>query len=335
MRIDLPLKETWSAVSEQYRAVLPSLSATTQVQVYAGYQHALQEATSGIARLFSHKRSIATVEPTEPAVAMVETAFAADAYHIRHLPVDTARVEAAATEPLLLDASDLAFVVLTVDDPVTGRLYDHSRLLSEIKDQRIFRIHLSHAAHGFGLGVCQPAPFEVRILSLSPERALLVAGERFKVLPTLAPRLPWHAPVAVSDRLAVLPDDRYQAQRKTIVDFESALPQGFRPYFASSDQQRLFDRAVIVADHLDGFAVIDELARVMALKLHEFPGGDDKLETTSPCRWNEPRITDWLLKRGESEEVVRGLFVVDPSLISPGLSATLNLAAQNLRSLQG
>jgi hypothetical protein len=330
VRIDLHPTETWSAVSEQYRAALPGLASNTQIQIYAGYQHALHEAALGIARLFSHKRSIATVEPVEPAVAAIEAVFASETYNIRHFCDD-----ASFSDSSELDSGDLAFVVLADDDPATGRLYGHSSILQELKDQRTFRIHISHAAHCFNRGVIQPAPFEVRILSLSPERALLVAGERFKVVPALAPSLPWHAPVAVSDRLAVFPDERYQAQRKAILEFETSLPKGFRPYFKSTDQQRLFDRAVIVADGLDGYAVIDELARAVALKLHDFPGSDDKLETISPCRWNEPRVTEWLLKRGEPEEVVRGLFVVEPALINPGLPDRLQAVAQTLRSLQG
>jgi len=330
VRIDLPPKKTWSAVSEQYRAALPFLTAETQVQVYAGYQHALYEATLGIARLFSHKRAIATVEPREPAIASIETAFAADSYTIRHWSDDASTAELSG-----LDASDVAFAVFTEDDPVTGRLFDHSRVLRELKEQRIFRIHISHAAHSFLRGITQPAPFEVRILSLSPERALLVAGERFKVFPALAPLLPWHAPVAVSDRLAVFPVENYQTQKKTIVDFEASLPKGFRSYFKATDQQRLFDRAVVVADHLDGYAVIDELARVTAHKLREFPGNDDHLETISPCRWNEPRITDWLLRLGEPEATIRGLFVIEPALIVPGLQAQLQSVAQTLHEAQG
>lgn len=336
MRIDLPLKETWDAVSEQYRAALPGLSPATQVQIYAGYQHALFEATVGLGRLFSHKRSIATVEPAEPVAAAIEAAFAGEGYNIRHLrDLSSLNASSAADEALLQNATELAFVVFSDDDPVTGRVFDHSRLLGELKDQRIFRIHLSHAAHRFAPGIPQPAPYEIRICSLSPERALLVAGERFKIQPALAPRLPWHAAASVDERLAVISPERYQVQKKTILDFEDSLPEGFRSYFDAKDQQRVFDRAVIVADEVDGFALIDELARALGVALAVAPGVDGQLETSSPCRWNDLRYTDWLLARGEKETTIRGLIVIDPALLKPELPSALVTAARTLKALQG
>lgn len=325
MRIDIPANESWRALSDEYRSALGfAAEPGVQVQVYAGYQHALHEATHGLARLFSHKRSIALVEPAEPAIAQLAVTFAEDTYNLRHW--SEATVDS-------IDAGDLAFVLFSDDDPVTGRLYDHSRLIAAIKDQRVFRIHVSHSEHRFAGEVSRPAPFEARILSLSPERAVLVAGERFRVQPQLAPMLPWKSHGPAVEHLARVSKAADDERKSRILDFESRLPQGFRAYF-SAGERRVFDRAVIVAEGVDGFAVIDELALGLNHKLTP-AGTDGDLETTSPCRWNHPRFTDWLLKRGESEETIRGLMTIAPRLLTPDLHSRLAAAAALLRSLQG
>lgn len=325
MRIDIPANESWRALSEEFRSALGfAADPGVQVQVYAGYQHALHEATHGMARLFSHKRSIALVEPAEPANARLAVTFAEDTYNIRHwneASIDT------------IDASDIAFVLFSDDDPVTGRLYDHSRLIAAIKDQRLFRVHISHAEHRFNDEVPRPAPFEARILSLSPERAVLIAGERFRVQPQLAPMLPWKSHGSATEHLARVPKAAHDEHKTRILEFESRLPKGFRPYFAADDA-RVFDRAVLIAEGVDGSAVIDEVARGLGHKLTP-AGSDSELETTSPCRWNHPRFVDWLLKRGETEEGIRGLIILAPSLLNTDITARLEAAATLLRTLQG
>lgn len=325
MRIDIPANESWRALSDEYRSALGfAADPGVHVQVYAGYQHALYEATHGLARLFSHKRSIGLVEPAEPAIAQLAVMFAEETYNIRHW-----------SEAVLdsIDASDLAFVLFSDDDPVTGRLYDHSRLLTALKDQRVFRIHVSHSEHRFLGALSRPAPFEARILSLSPERAVLIAGERFRVQPQLAPMLPWKSHGTADEHLARVAAPVYDEQKARILDFESRLPQGLRPYF-TADEKRVFDRAVIIAEGVDGSAVIDEIARVLNHPLTP-AGTQSDLETTSPCRWNHPRFTDWLLRRGETEEIIRGLIALTPQVLTADLPDRLAATATLLRSLQG
>ena len=64
------------------------------------------------------------------------------------------------------------------------------------------------------------------------------------------------------------------------------------------------------------------------------PGLNGQLESASACRWTSPRLSDWLIKRGEKEEVLRGLVMISGEVINPDLPSKLERAAQTLRKLQ-
>lgn len=329
MRFDIPAHDSWIAASEKLRAALPFQDPAVQVHAYAGYQHAIFEVTQGLARLFSHKKTIAVQEPIEPALEAIVSAFSEEAYTVKRIqPSDWGKTA------IWLDAiaSDLIFVVASEDDPVTGRRFDLAALDTTLKEKRVFRVKLSHASYSEE-AIARPAPFEIRILSLSSDLAVAVGGERFKGTPVLAPRMNWRADRVGQASLAPLSPAELSRRKKAVVDFESRLPDGFRPYF-SPDAHRVFDRAVIYAPNMDGSAVIDEVAKRVGVSLSE-PGGASPLETTSPCRWNHPRFTDWLLARGDSEEQVRGLVAIDVDRIDATMAKALAEAAKTIAKRQG
>ena len=75
MRIDLPVNESWNSVAKRLREHFQLPDTNIQVQAYAGFQHALHEATHGLAKLFSHKKTIALFGPIEPAIEAIVSAF--------------------------------------------------------------------------------------------------------------------------------------------------------------------------------------------------------------------------------------------------------------------
>jgi hypothetical protein len=320
MRIDIPQNEKWTAICEGYRAALPFQDPAVQVQVYAGFQHALTEASQGLARLFSHKKTIALVTPTEPALEAIAIAFSEEGYTVKNATAQ----EVADPEWLAPIQNELLFVLMSEDDPVTGRLNDLSPINAALKEKRIFRIVLSHASHTIS-PIARPHIFEVRVLSLKPEVALIVAGERFRVIPTLASRLPWSDQNPAED-LKI--QSSFEAD---ILAFEDQLPPGFKVYFNKGDA-RVFDRAVIFHPQLDGSAVIDQLAESSGKKI-ALAGAATPYDSSSPCRWNNPRFTDWLLTRGFSEETVRGLIIIDGAYVK-GLGPSLASAAKTILKLQ-
>lgn len=326
MRIDLIPPEAWTTLCEKYRAKLPFPERDqVQVQIYSGYRHALLEITQSLSRLFTHKKTIAVSSKTEPAFESVAVGFSEEGCVVQTLEVATAAEQAS---KLATMSKELLFTLVSEDDPITGRLYDFSPIDLALKDQRIFRIRLSHDAFR-SKPLSKPGPYEIQILSLRPDLALVIAGERCRISPTLAPRLPWTMPAEAVILKDLAPS---VSKKKEIEDFESKLPAGFHRYFAPG-VPRLEDRAVIWHPSFDGSAIIEELATCLGENLTA-PGETSTLESSSPCRWPSPRLTEWLLSRGEKEEVLRGMVVISAALLEKNLAPQLKQVAATLTKMQ-
>src|SRR4051794_19072083 len=118
MRIDLPLNDVWLALCAQYKAELPFKDEKGyHAQVYLGYQHALWEIAQGLGKLFAHKKTIAIVEPTEPAFEHVAVAFSENEYTVKTIKAADLEKPEAWIDPI---QNDLLFVLFPEDDPVTG-----------------------------------------------------------------------------------------------------------------------------------------------------------------------------------------------------------------------
>ena len=319
------MPDAWGRLSEQYRAALSLKEPALNIQVYAGIGHAVSEITKSLAKLYTHKKTIAVISGIDPTFEKVAVAFSEEGYVVKNLKVEEAMLTD--TWAPLLD--DLLFVLTCEDDPVTGRLYPFES--ATFANKRIFRLHVSHEAHR-AKPLARPEPFVAQILSLTPERALMVAGERVKVEPQFAPVLHWPSESAEQISKTINHTSTQTKSPSDVTEFEANLPAGFRAYFTATDA-RLFDRVVIYHPDFDGSAVIDELAKTMQIQLPA-PGEPSLLETTSACRWESPRFNDWLLARGESEPTTRGLVVLSQSLIANGLRAHLETAAAKIARLQ-
>jgi hypothetical protein len=297
------------------------------IQIYAGVGHAVAEVTKALAKLYTHKKTIAVVEGVDPTFSKVAVAFSEEGYVVKNLKIKDALLPE--TWSALMD--ELLFVLTCDDDPVTGRLYPFET--GPFNGKRIFRLHVSHELHRTQ-GIKRPEPFVANILSLTPDRALMVAGERVKIEPQLAPSLHW--PIESAEQIAAhlgMPDPNVAAPSQSDVEeFEQNLPAGFKAYF-KADDARLFDRVVIYHPDFDGSSVIDELAKTMQVALRA-PGEPALLESTSACRWESPRFNDWLLARGESDATTRGLVILSSTLIAKGLRTHLETAAAKIARLQ-
>jgi hypothetical protein len=318
------MPDAWGRLSEQYRAALPLKEPALNIQIYAGVGHAVSEITKSLAKLYTHKKTIAVIDGVDPTFNRVSVAFSEEGFVVKNMSV----TEANAPETWAPLMDDLLFVLISDDDPITGRLYPFEA--GPFNGKRIFRIHVSHEAHRQST-LKRPDPFVVNILSLTTDRALMVAGERVKIEPQFAPSLHWlpETNEAIAKKLGT----RENAMAATEVgEFEATLPAGFRAYF-SRTESRLFDRTVIYHPDFDGSAVIDELSQTLQVSLAR-PGESSLLETTSACRWESPRFNDWLLARGETEATTRGLIVISSSLIKNNLRAHLETAAAKITRLQ-
>jgi hypothetical protein len=309
---------------------LPFQDHATHVQLYFGYQHALWEITQELAKIFAHKKTIAVVAGREPAFDDVAAAFSAQEYTVRYLTAE----EVQAPEKWLPSVEkDLLFVLSSEDDFVTGQIYDLAPLDRALKDKRVFRVVVSHSA--FHLRPeAKPGLYDVRVLSLSRERALMIGGERARVTPHVAPKLPWSGddPAAITRLLHVQDSKETEKKKAAVQSFEALLPQGFQALF-KKDEARTFDRAAIFSAEFDGSAVVDELTHLLGTGAAK-PGFDEPFDTTSPCRWQSPKFADWLSRRELSPAQIRGLVILTADELSPGLGKKLEQAAEKIRLLQ-
>ena len=332
MRVDVPQPDAWGRLSDQYRTALaetfPSLKdAGLNVQVYAGVGHAVSEITKAIAKLFTHKKTIAIVQGVDQSFGPVAVQFSEEGFVVKNIT----REEAAKPETWSALIEELLFVLVCNDDPITARLYPFDG--SAFTGKRVFQIHMCHESQRWG-PVTRPAPFGVQIWSLSSDRSLMVAGERCKIQPQLAPNIFWRAESDQEITASLIPMTAadLSAREKMVREFESNLPAGFKAYFGANEP-RLFDRTVIYHPDYDGSAIIDELAVNMQISIKR-AGETSPFETTSACRWESPRFIDWLISRGETEATTRGLVIVSSDLIDRGLATHLATAAAKIARLQ-
>ena len=331
MRIDLPPTDSWTALSDQYRVQLAAKTPAfadpaLQVQIYAGYAQGIWETTQSLAKLFQHKKTIAIVGKSELIFESIATAFSEDGYALKYIDLEDAKwfdeIQA-----------ELLFVLFAEDDAVTAKQKNNISLQSPLKDKRVFRISVSHSKYATE-ALVRPAPYEARIFSLSPQRALFVGGERWRVRPPIASQMHWpqETEEQIKDQLHFIESDEEAARKVNVQKFEAKLPQGFQPYF-KPDDARTFDRAVIYNTEFDGSAVIDRLAEVCHLA--KAPAGETTdLESTSACRWENPRFLTYLEKRGESPEVIRSLVMIEENALSDELSSQLTFIGKALRDFQ-
>jgi hypothetical protein len=351
MRFDRRPKDGWIRACENYRAALPVefQDPALNIQIYQGYESALREIAFSLARLFSHKRTVAIVMDHDPSFTNLAAALSEDGFAIRELSALDLR-DCSAWLPEI--QSELLFVLYAKDHLVTSRLFNVEAFEDSVRTSRFHRIVVSHGGHRLEQNLSRPAPFEIRINSLCVDRALMLAGERGKIRPQVTDLLEW--PTEASTAVGTLVGRAVRAgSRERIQKFESLLPNGFEPIFIAEDGKskelrandsrriydRIYDRAVFTHRGMDGSAIVDELEKLLS----DLPSPEmhpPAFETASGCRWEDLRFAAWLSKTGLAPEQIRGLVVVDADYlvtdaVVDGLIAKLEQVAQIISLASG
>jgi hypothetical protein len=306
--------QTWEVLSEQYRGSLPFQVKGLQTHLYCGYQHAVWEVTQTLVKLFSHKRTIVFASQEDPALEILGAQWAGLGCKVKSLKPSELNDPSSWFESV---KDDLLFVLTASDDPITGRVYPQNKLRETLNGKRVFHLDISHSAFRFSsLNDHELRPFDVKIWSLAPERALAISGERYKAWPSVAPILPW-SPISselIQSDLLQIPIEQCEVLKEAVEHFESNLPAGFQCYFGPGDE-RVYDRAVFFHPQINGSAAVDALVSALNLPLNR-PGQPNALETISGCRWESHRLISWLAERGDTEEQIRGLMMIDAEFLS-------------------
>ena len=256
----------------------------------------------GLAQFFPHKKRVYYFKNLNPYFMRLIKVLALEGYETQELTLQ----EMASPQKWMaqIHSKDL-FVLYSLDDPFLGQLYPVEDLESQLSEnQQIFRICVSHNQHKYTKIKKQQDNHKVTLYSIDSQSCLAHFGKRVHTKELISPSLNWNS---WSDKNL---DFGSMAQKKELVTgFEAALNK--TPPL--SHAQRIFDRAVLCWEDMDGFALIYQMAQDMDLPLGP-PGADPHFETTSPSRWKSENFIKWL-ENLEFIQQVRGLVILSHKLI--------------------
>lgn len=323
MRVDLPKTDTWYAANEQAREYLKIADdQDISVQVYLGVRHALWEVTQVLAQTFAHRRTVGYTPFSGPEGEFVALQFAKEGFTVKSLTLD----EFNNPKPWIDAAGKQMLCLLSAfDDPATGELYQTESHVSAMKDQRIFRILISHSYHQHRK-LNKVGPYDVQILSIKPDLAVVILGERAKLSPPVAANLEW-SELNLPSKFGSRSEIEIENSKRAIAEFQKLLPQGISAYMPSAGS--LHDRAFLFVQNIEGLSFITALAKQLGVELKE-PGSTSELETLSVCRWEDPRQLEWLAHKGLTVEKLRGSVVLSVSLIQKIGSSILVQAIESV-----
>ncbi|USN46316.1 MAG: hypothetical protein H6626_08810 [Pseudobdellovibrionaceae bacterium] len=326
MRLDFHVSGSWQAANSYLTKQLGLEGLQCEAKVYRGLHHALIEVTQGLVKNFPTKKKIFCFKDQDPFLEaplreLAKQGLPVIRWELSHLEDPSKWIEQVDREALM--------VVYADDDPLLGRVFNTNPLTEALADLRVFRIHASHSQHCYLESPVYADRYEVKIMSMNPEVSLVVHGDKARMADMVSSGMYW-------------PQDLYQDvalkfdgdgwRKSTVVDFEKTQAGGFTPVFNPEDL-RVYDRAVIYWEDMDGYAFIDELARELGFEL-ESPGEESRLETPSLSRWGGVRTMDWLHSHGLGVNAIRGTVMIDVNLIDNNLPNLIQAVRAKVLSRQ-
>jgi hypothetical protein len=326
MRLNLPRTDDWAQLNQSYRQALGLADDPRySIQIYTSVSHALSEVCTSLSDLIPHKRTVAHFASMGPDFDSVAVTLSKKELTLKKFTHE----EILAAEFFTPLAKDLLLLVTGIDDPVTAARHDFNFLTERLKEKKYYHIQLSNFLHAHE-PIKLPTHYEVLVLSLTQNRTLVIAGERAKIKPDLTPKLviDWDPSGEVLNAVQNIflkktsaGDEKVQEANARILEFEKNLPSGMRPYF-SLGAARVFDRAVVLCEGVDGLSLISRL------------GEDSNFETTSLCRHFDQKLFLHLISSEISFENLRGMILIDESQLSPEFKKKLTQTYTELLSEQ-
>ncbi len=324
MKFDFGLEAQWSQNNKRLQDII-KLNPLSTVRAYPGLSHALSECVKGLVRLFPHRKSFAVVKGSGPFYEDLVDYLSMEGMSRIELTVKDL------TEPgecLKKIPKDCLFVLASYDDPMTGEIFPIEGLYPVLHQNRTFTVILSHSYHQVrGFPVVNQ--YMAVVAKIPKQGALALLGQRTSKIPVLSVGpTDWFDPDRWSQGFVSGSENK-----DAILDFERKLPKEFVPFF-DQDTPRVYDRAVIRALEFDGEACIQMLAQDLKLNLQS-PGSDGNFETLSLCRWNGVNTFNWYLDQSRRLADLRGVFMIDQSLVNADTTRALGSIGRTLHELQG
>lgn len=288
--------------------------------IYQGIQHGLIEVGLGLTQLFPHKKRVHYFKNLSPHFIKLMMALALEGYEIKELTLQ----DMASPQNWLdqVNSKDL-FVLYSVDDPILGHLYPVEEWEDLTRDKDIFKICVSHNWHHYIDIPKKQDNNKINLYSMNFECCLAHLGEKAHLKALISDSLHW-------DKYQVPQFKCLQQNENLIVEFESAS-NGMAPL---SNIPRIFDRAVLCWEDMDGLALIDQICRDLEAPLKP-PGEDQKFETTSFSRWGNEKSMESLLKTlNLSPNQIRGLVIFSHDIIDDSFVQTVQSARETVLKRQ-
>ena len=362
MQIDYQSPHQWLRLNHHIADRLNIKKEKNEVRIYKELSHALWEILWGLVQLFPHKPKAYFFKDMNPYFD----------FPMRGLKLENIKVKALDLKTLeegkdilnQLTSEDL-FLLYSEDDPILGKKFPIQNLEKTFSHQtssqkNLFLISISHNTHYYNqFYLKQPLeepsknllekssknlfeikPYSIYIHSFGSKGALAFLGSRARRIKSpLASELFWNVKEyeKIEKELKkyekINKPKELERNKEKILNFEKTQVCDFKPFF-SSNCERIYDKAVIYWEDMDGYAFIHELSKKLERPL--LPHGiETHLETTSLSRWNGGLTTmDWLQAYGLSMNQIRGLVMIDSSLIDENLPEIINDTRKKILKLQ-
>lgn len=363
MHIDYHPFDNWHEINRRLAKHFDIYESKNEIRIYKSLPHALFEICLGLIKLFQHKNSIYYFRNTSPYLPLLIQQMRLENTKAQALDVNKMNDDEALCFFFRNLKSEDLFLIYFKEDPLLGKKFPVHRLENLFGKESSYgkSLFLISVSHGGNLSSCslgENSDYRIAIQSFGEKGVLAFLGSRSKKIEALiSPYLKWKKQDFENFKTQVqwssttkeefqlkkkLPDEKQELNReslllkkekKKILDFEKTKAGDFKAFFSPKEEGRIYDRAVIYWKDMDGFAFIDELSKELHFSLLP-PGEEKRLETTSLSRWGGMKTMDWLKVYNLSNDQIRGLVMIDCSLIDLKLPGLISKVRKKILKLQ-
>lgn len=303
MRFNAISPFVWREINQ---AIKDKLGVSSQVYTYRGMHHALFEICLGLQMRFGHKRKMVVQSGLGDHLAQTELELAKLGVRFKSFFEEDIQKE---------EKSCLAYIH-DLDDALTGELYDHIETLKQIASTKIYRVHLAHHLfHIRKMFVKSLSEYDIIIVSLNQDYALVFTGEKITLPVLTVGQLAWSMERDGQVILDLIDKD-VKLRQSEVVNFETALPAGIKPWFVEQPAKRIYDRSVVVFERHDGSAMMQLLEQTMQLEKQAL-GAHQSFEAASLCRWQNDSWFNQAETLAHTKNDLRGMLSIDAELLNP------------------
>lgn len=321
----LDVSTAWHQVCDAIRTQASGLSPANAVWVFPSLESALIEISGLLAdreRETGGIRNVAVYPRfNDPALEAMASTLSSAGLDIRALSEE--EFADAGTWVSALKSSCLLAAVCD-NDRFTGQIRKVDGVIDAVfaAGNKLPCVRISFESLAYQ--VTKPKSFELFLNVQTDGVAVVVVGDRFRLIPRLAPYSMTHA--SLREFRLVHSRSAGKIDRNKVEELEANLPSGFRPMF-SAGEPRLLDRAIWIVETIDGSYLRD---RILQIVERDFQTQKQIIETglatLSGC-WGadadlfnnfaiaDERRQEWLRGRGMQPLEIRGTMILSSHAI--------------------